>query len=148
VELMTVPTVRSSITESPSASPDSIKPHYRRIVIKSGGRIVILNEEEIDWIQASANYVRLFTCGECYVLRQSIGSMSVKLDSSIFARIHRSIIVNTLRIRELHACNSGEYMVILNNGRELSCSRTYRSNLQMLIGTPIAGKQSYFCDRR
>lgn len=41
--------------------------------------------------------------------------------------------MNVANIKELQPCNSGEFMVILRSGKELSCSRGYRSGLQNLI---------------
>ena len=55
-----------------------------------------------------------------------------QLDSTRFIRIHRSFIVNVSRIRELQPCNSGEFIVLLQDGKELPCSRTYRRALQGL----------------
>jgi two-component system LytT family response regulator len=55
------------------------------------------------------------------------------LDPRQFVRIHRSTIVNIRRIKELQPCNRGEYMVILKDGKELSCSRGYRAKLHALI---------------
>jgi DNA-binding LytR/AlgR family response regulator len=41
-------------------------------------------------------------------------------------------------IKELQPCNSGEFIVVLRNGKELSCSRGYRSGLRNLIeSTPV-----------
>jgi DNA-binding LytR/AlgR family response regulator len=47
--------------------------------------------------------------------------------------VHRCTIVNVARIRELHPCDSGEYIAVLRNGKELSCSRGYRAEIQRLI---------------
>jgi two-component system LytT family response regulator len=104
-----------------------------RMVIKAGGRIVFLVMDEIDWIEAAANYVKLNVGRDSYLLREGIGRVSERLDSSQFVRIHRSIIVNVRRIRELQPCDSGEYIAVLKNGKELSCSRGYRPQLQRLI---------------
>jgi two-component system LytT family response regulator len=104
-----------------------------RMVIKAGGRIVFLDMDEIDWIEAAANYVKLNVGRDSYLLREGIGRVSERLDSSKFVRIHRSIIVNVRRIRELQPCDSGEYIAVLKNGKELSCSRGYRPELQRLI---------------
>jgi two-component system LytT family response regulator len=105
----------------------------RRLVIKTAGRVVFLDMNEIDWIEAAANYVRVHAGKDSYLLREGIGNMSAKLDSGRFVRIHRSFIVNISRIRELQPCENGEFIAVLRNGKELSCSRGCRSELQRLI---------------
>jgi two-component system LytT family response regulator len=105
----------------------------RRLAIKTGGRVVLVDLDEIDWVEAAGNYVELKTSSGNYLLREGIGRVSERLDSSQFVRIHRSIIVNVRRIKELQPCNRGEYMVVLRDGKQLSCSRGYRAKLQGLI---------------
>jgi two-component system, LytTR family, response regulator len=105
----------------------------RRLIIKSGGRVVFLSFDEIDWVEAAANYVRIYVGRQSYVLRRGIGEIADKLDPVQFIRIHRSAIVNVHKIKELQPVNSGEYIVVLKDGKELSCSRGYRSGLQELI---------------
>lgn len=104
-----------------------------RLVIKTKGRIVFLNVDEIDWVEAAANYVRLNAGGESYIFRETISRTSERLNPNHFIRIHRSMIVNVRRIKELIPVNSGEYIVVLKNGKELSCSRGYRANVQEMI---------------
>jgi len=115
------------------AEAQSESPMDRRLVVKSEGRVVFLRMDEIDWIEAAANYVRLQAGSQSYLMREGIGHIAARLDPNQFLRIHRSIIVNVLKIKELQPCNRGEYMVILTNGKELSCSRGYRTRLQQLI---------------
>jgi two-component system LytT family response regulator len=105
----------------------------RRLVIKARGRVVFIDVDEIHWVEAAANYVKLNTGKEAYLLRDAIGHIGQRLDSEQFIRIHRSTIVNVQKIKELQPCNSGEYIVILKSGKELSCSRGYRAGLQQLI---------------
>ena len=116
------------LSKSQSESADD-----KRLIIKAGGRVVFLETDEIDWIDADANYVKVYAGKETYALRQSIGNLSERLDAKQFVRIHRSTIVNLRKIKELQPCNSGEYVVVLKNGKELSCSRGYRGGLQSLI---------------
>lgn len=108
-------------------------PSGRRLVIKSGGRVVFLGLDEIDWVEAAANYVKINVGKQSYLLRKGIGEIADRLDPAHFVRIHRSAIVNVRRIKELQPVNSGEYIVILKDGKELSCSRGYRAGLQELI---------------
>lgn len=104
-----------------------------RLVIKAKGRVIFLHLDEIDWVEAAANYVRLNVGKESYLLRETISRTSERLNPNEFIRIHRSTIVNVRKIKELIPVNSGEYVVVLKNGKELSCSRGYRAHLQQVI---------------
>ena len=105
----------------------------RRFMIKAGGRLLFLDFDEIDWIEAAANYVKLNVGSTSYLLREGIGRISARLDPGAFIRVHRSTIVNVSKIKELQPCDSGEYIAVLRNGKELSCSRGCRAQLQRLI---------------
>jgi len=107
----------------------------RRLIIKTAGRVVLLDMDEVDWIEAAGNYVELRVGGKSHLLREGIGKISQRLDPNLFVRIHRSIIVNVRRIKELQPCNRGEYIVVLKDGKQLSCSRGYRAKLQELIAS-------------
>ena len=113
-------------------------PQARRLLVRAGGRVVFLAYDEIEWIEAAANYVRVHAGKVSYMLRSSIGTIAEKLPNDQFVRIHRSTVVNARIIKELQPCNSGEFIVVLRNGKELSCSRGYRSGLRRLIdSTPV-----------
>jgi two-component system LytT family response regulator len=110
----------------------------RRLMVRSGGRVVFLAYDEIEWIEAAANYVRLHAGQVTYTLRGSIGNIASKLPIDEFVRIHRSTIVNVRTIKTLEPCNSGEFIVALRSGKELSCSRGYRAGLrQIMEATPV-----------
>jgi two-component system LytT family response regulator len=112
-------------------------PSGRRLVIRSGGRVIFLGLDEIDYVEAAANYVKINVGRQSYLLRKGIGEIAEKLDPALFVRIHRSAIVNVRRIKELQPVNSGEYIVVLKDGKELSCSRGYRAGLQELVETSL-----------
>jgi two-component system LytT family response regulator len=105
-----------------------------RLVVKSGGRVFFLRTDEIDWIEAAGNYVRLHLGEESHLFRETMNGMESRLDRHRFARIHRSRIVNTERIKELQPWFNGEYIVILRNGARLTLSRGYRDKLQEQLG--------------
>jgi two-component system, LytTR family, response regulator len=108
-----------------------------RFVVKVGGRMYLLRNEEIDWIQAEGNYVRLFARGESFLHRDTMNSLQDKLNPRMFARIHRSTIVNMDKIRELRPWPTGEYVVVMQCGKELTLSRGYRERLPMLLGEDL-----------
>ena len=119
-------------------APPFGSPSDDRLVIKAGGRVVLLNPEEIDYVEASANYVSVHAGKNSYLLREAIGRIATRLDSKKFVRIHRSFIVNVMKIKEFVPCGSGEFMAVLRDDRELPCSRTYRSAVQTLLGKASA----------
>jgi two-component system, LytTR family, response regulator len=104
-----------------------------RLVIKSGGKVVFLKLEEIDWVEAAANYVHIHAGTEGYYMRETMNSFEARLDPSRFIRIHRSTIVNLAKIKELQPCNNGEFIVVLRNGKELSLSRGFRDRIQSFL---------------
>ncbi len=110
------------------------RPKLERLVVKSGGRVFFLRTDEIDWIEAAGNYVRLHLGDESHLFRETMNRMESRLDGRRFARIHRSRIVNTERIKELQPWFNGEYVVILRNGTRLTLSRGYREKLQEQLG--------------
>src|SRR3954470_4093962 len=105
----------------------------KRFPIKSGGRTVFLQLEEIDYLEAAGNYVRLHIGGQEYLTRDTMSSFESKLSDSDFVRIHRSVIVNRKRIKELRPWFTGEYVVILSTGKELTLSRGYPARLPLLL---------------
>lgn len=113
------------------ANRESLPDHSRleRIVIRSKGKIILLRSSEVDWIEGARNYVRLHVGDHFHLLRERISVLENALAGSKFVRIHRSTIVNTDKIKELQPCNNGEYMVVLQNGKELSMSRGYRARV-------------------
>ena len=108
-----------------------------RLVVKSGGRLYFLRADEIDWIEAAGNYVRLHVGAEGHLLRETMNPIESRLNPEIFFRIHRSHIVNIERIKELQPWFNGEYVVILRNGTRLTLSRGYREKLQERLGKPL-----------
>jgi two-component system, LytTR family, response regulator len=114
-----------------------IKPEPQRVerlVVKSGGRVFFLRTDEIDWIEAAGNYVRLHLGQESHLFRETMNRMESRLDARRFARIHRSRIVNTERIKELQPWFNGDHVVILRDGTRLTLSRGYKEKLQQRLG--------------
>jgi two-component system LytT family response regulator len=105
-----------------------------RLTIKSSGRIYFLKTDQIDWIEAAGNYLRLHVGNDTHLLRETMNNLEARLDPDRFWRVHRSTIVNVDRIRELQPLFHGDYVLFLRDGTELTLSRTYRRNLPGLSG--------------
>jgi two-component system LytT family response regulator len=110
------------------------QPKTDRLVVKSGGRLFFLRMDEIDWIEAAGNYVRLHVGNTSHLLRETMNAIEGRLDPEKFFRIHRSRIVNMERIQEMQPWLNGEYAVLLRTGTRLTLSRGYREKLQERLG--------------
>ena len=105
--------------------------HADRLIVRSGGRVIFLRVDELDWAEAAGNYVRLHAGPAEYLYRETMAGLEAMLDPARFARIHRSTIVNVDRIREMHPLFKGDYTVVLRDGRQLTLSRAYRERLKI-----------------
>ena len=105
-----------------------------RLMVKSGGRVLFVKADEIDWIEAEGCYARLHTGRQSHLLRETMSALEAQLDPQLFLRIHRSTIINRDRIQELQPQSHGEYTVVLRDGTQLRLSRSYRDKLSTLFG--------------
>ena len=106
-----------------------------RLAIKTNGRILFLHREEIDWVEAVGDYVRLHLGSEAHLLRCRMNEMEKRLADGRFFRIHRSTIVNLDRVKEFRPIHEGESMLVLKNGVKLTASRSCVQKLHQALET-------------
>jgi len=130
---------RSSADEG--ATLRSLLAHLRatrdeQVVVKSDGRHVFLQPDEIDWIEAVGKDLRLHLGSNVLVVREPLNSIERRLSPTRFLRVHRSAIVNRTRIREMQPWFKGDYVLILRGGTRIVTGRTYRGVVQKLLENP------------
>jgi len=108
-----------------------------RFVLKAAGRVTFLGVDDVDWIEASGVYVNLHAGTRSHLYRSSLAHLLQRLDPRRFVRVHRSLAVNTERIRELQPRSHGDYTVILKNGTELVMSRGFRPQFEHWLKQPL-----------
>jgi two-component system, LytTR family, response regulator len=112
---------------------DEPERYTTRMVFKSRGRILFLSVDDIRWIEAQENYVRICTGKDSHLLRETIGSLESRLDPNSFLRVHRSAIVNLHHVKEVKNESDGDATVVLKSGEQVQMSRSYRSKIQKLL---------------
>lgn len=100
-----------------------------RLAIASARRVLVVPTEEVDWIQAEGNYVRVHRGASSHLLRGTMRHLELVLDPSQFARVHRSAFVRLDRVREIVRTASGGVHLELTCGERLALSRNYRRSL-------------------
>ena len=119
------------------AQVESQPPRSReRLMVRTDGRLYFVRIDDIDWIEAAGNYVKLHVGRETHLMRETMMGIEKMLDPTRFLRIHRSAIVNLDRVREMQPWFSGEYTVILRDGTQLRLSRVYRERLETWMHGP------------
>jgi two-component system LytT family response regulator len=111
--------------------------YQKNVLVKSNGHLLIVHTNDIDWIEAWGDYVRLHCKGKTHIVHQKVSDVELRLDPKQFLRIGRSAIVNVDRIKELEPLNHGNYIVSLNDNTQLNLSRNYRDRLIALFGTHL-----------
>jgi len=127
-------TANATVNATANAVPGGNAHFASRILVKLDGRMFFVKTSEIDWIEADRNYVRLHVGKTTHTIRERIGHLEETLDPRVFARIHRSTIVNLNRVREMQQWFSGDYVVILEDGTRLRLSRHYRDRVEKQVG--------------
>lgn len=100
-----------------------------RVPVKQGGRTLWLAVNEIDWIQASGDYVTLHVGTRSHMIHESMDGIERRLDPLCFARIHRSAIVALDRVHCLRLLPTRDALVTLRDGTALRVSRRFRHRL-------------------
>lgn len=104
-----------------------------KILVRKGRADRPLALEDIDWFQAAANYVQIFSGGEEYLIRGTLTDMEKKLVQGTFVRVHRSYLVNVAKIQEVKPQQKGGHRVKLVGGEEIPVGRRYKENLYASI---------------
>lgn len=125
----------ASLLGTPDEGPP-VEPVDRpdRFLIRKLGREFLIAAADIEWLQASGNYVNLRVRGHDYPLRSTIAGIEARLDPARFARIHRSYIANLDQIASIEPLDTGDARVHMRDGAQLPCSRTYRAALRQRLG--------------
>ncbi|MBO9847311.1 LytTR family transcriptional regulator [Xanthomonas phaseoli pv. dieffenbachiae] len=125
------------------AAPDEgppVEPLDRpeRFLVRKLGRDFLVATADIEWIQASGNYVNLHVRGHDYPLRSTMAAIEAKLDPAVFVRIHRSYLVNLGQVQAIEPSDSGDARVHLRDASVLPCSRSHLAGLRTHAGQGAA----------
>jgi two-component system LytT family response regulator len=107
--------------------------YAERLVVHTSGRVVFLKVEDIDWLEASGNYVTIHAGREKFLMRDTLRALGERLDPAKFVRLHRSSVVNLDRLRELLPWSRGEQVAVLRDGTQLTIGRAFRERLMAAI---------------
>ncbi len=125
----------AKLLDAPDEGPP-VEPVERpeRFLVRKLGKEFLVAAQDIEWLQASANYVNLRVRGRDYPLRSTLSALEPRLDPGRFARVHRSYMVNLDCLLEIEPLESGDARLRMRDGSQVPCSRRYRAALRGRAG--------------
>lgn len=122
-----------SDTRHPEQSSEEALAADRKIAIKDHDSTVLVNIDDIDWVDAAGDYMCVHVKGETLIMRSTLKTLMSRLDGDKFKRIHRSTLVNLDRIVKATPLQKGEYILELDCDQQLKVSRNYREAIKIYL---------------
>jgi two-component system, LytTR family, response regulator len=113
-------------------APESSAAH-QRIAVREGGRVLLLDADQIDKVEAEGNYLNLSLSGKTHQVRESLQAFLGRPGLGSLLRIHRSIAVNRTAVRTIETFGKGTYVLTLRDGTRVLSSYHYRENVAALV---------------
>ena len=122
-----------SDVKNPDRSSEEALAADRKIAIKDNDSTVLVEIDDIDWVDAAGDYMCVHVKGETLIMRSTLKSLMSRLDGDKFKRIHRSTVVNLDRIVKATPLHKGEYILELDCDQQLKVSRNYRDAIKRFL---------------
>lgn len=119
------------LLDAPDEGP-AVEPVERpeRFLVRKLGKEFLVAANDIEFLQASGNYVNLRVRGRDYPLRATMAGIEPRMDPARFVRVHRSYMVNLDCLAEIEPLETGDARLLMRDGTKLPCSRRYRGALR------------------
>ena len=121
---------RPELPESFSLSPQQ----HQRVVVKTAGKIKIIPVDDIHYLEAADDYVKIQTKEGCFLKNRTMAHFEKSLDGNVFVRTHRSFIVNVQQITRIDPYEKESYVAILKNGTQVAVSKSGYAKLKQVLG--------------
>ncbi len=105
-----------------------------RIVVKEGGNIRIIPVNEIQYIEAYDDYVKIFTAKEMFLKKKTMSFYEQSLDQSQFIRVHRSYLIQLAQLTRIEPLEKDSHVALLKNGTRVPLSRSGYAKLKAVLG--------------
>lgn len=123
---------RPTLASMTSGTVMETPPHLERLLVRINDRYIVVRAEDIEWIEAAANYVVLHTRAGNHVLRKTLSALEEELAPHRFFRASRSAIVNLTQVVEIQFQSPGDHVILLRSGARVPLTRKIRDMQERL----------------
>jgi len=110
------------------------KSFIKRIAVKSIGKTLFIDVEDILFIEAADQYVNVFVSNKKIVVRESMEKLDKTLDPEEFFRTHRSYIVNLNQVEAIENVDKHISLVVLKNGEKVKLTNNRKPYFKEKMG--------------
>jgi hypothetical protein len=118
-------------TAAPQAPDATLSVIGSTLRARDGSRTILLERDEVEWIAADGDYVRVYCGSKSLLIRATMKQSSETLAALGFVRVHRSAIVNPRHVREI-VREGNDVSVVLKNGARVRAGRNYAGQIRLL----------------
>jgi two-component system LytT family response regulator len=108
--------------------------YQHRIVVKDNGLIRIIPAQDIYYIEASDDYIRIFTKDGNYLKKSTLTQVEQTLDPRHFVRVHRSFFIPVAQLNRIEPYEKDSHIALLHCGAKVTVSKTGMAKLKGLLG--------------
>jgi two-component system LytT family response regulator len=105
-----------------------------RIVVKNGTQIKLIPVQQIIFLEAYDDYVKIHTKDGMFLKNKTMSSFEKQLDPKQFVRVHRSFIIKVDQLAKIEPMEKESYKGILINGDKVNISKSGYARLKQTIG--------------
>jgi two-component system LytT family response regulator len=105
-----------------------------RVVVKEGGNIRIIPVNEIQYIEAYDDYVKIYTAKEMFLKKKTMSFYEQALDPALFVRVHRSYLLQLSQLTRIEPLEKDTHIALLKNGVRIPLSKSGYTKLKSVLG--------------
>jgi two-component system LytT family response regulator len=106
----------------------------QRVVVKTGGKIKIIPVEDIHYLEASDDYVKIHTHNGAFLKNKTMNYFEQVLDPNHFVRTHRSYILNVQQVTRIDPYEKDSHLCVLQSGAQVPVSKSGYVKLKAVLG--------------
>jgi two-component system LytT family response regulator len=110
------------------------KEEQHRVVVKSGNNIRIIPVQDIHFIEAYDDYVKINIADDCFLKKKTMQYFEESLNPEHFVRVHRSFIIQLSQITRIELAGKESHVALLKNGTKIPLSKGGYSKLKEILG--------------
>ena len=126
--------LEAALAEARALAQGPAKAEAARLMVSVGARQVPIAVAEVEWFASAGNYVVVHWGEREGLVRETLKALEARLDPRLFARSHRTTLVNLSRVGSVQPLSDGSWRLTLESGAELVVSRTFRDDLLKRLG--------------